>query len=101
MREESGHDAKFDRMSESGQTKRARVSSRFPFGGSYVGLEFAQIYRRFGSEVTVIELAPRLIAREDEDVSNAVTGILDRNFSKVMKRAAKSSGQRFNGSKAT
>jgi pyruvate/2-oxoglutarate dehydrogenase complex dihydrolipoamide dehydrogenase (E3) component len=47
-------------------------------GGSYVGLEFAQIYRRFGSEVTVIELAPRLIAREDEDVSEAVTTILRR-----------------------
>jgi pyruvate/2-oxoglutarate dehydrogenase complex dihydrolipoamide dehydrogenase (E3) component len=45
-------------------------------GGSYVGLEFAQIYRRFGSEVTVIELAPRLIAREDADVSEAVTVIL-------------------------
>jgi pyruvate/2-oxoglutarate dehydrogenase complex dihydrolipoamide dehydrogenase (E3) component len=39
-------------------------------------LEFAQIYRRFGSEVTVIELASRLIAREDEDVSEAVTAIL-------------------------
>ena len=38
-------------------------------GGSYIGLEFAQMYRRFGSEVTVIEAAPRLIAREDEDVS--------------------------------
>ena len=37
-------------------------------GGSYIGLEFAQVYRRFGSEVTVIELAPRLIPREDEDV---------------------------------
>ncbi|HWX14769.1 MAG TPA: FAD-containing oxidoreductase, partial [Methylocella sp.] len=47
-------------------------------GGSYVGLEFAQIYRRFGSEVTVIELAPRLIAREDEDVSKAVAAILAR-----------------------
>ena len=47
-------------------------------GGSYVGLEFAQMYRRFGSEVTVIELAPRLIAREDEDVSEAVTTILRR-----------------------
>lgn len=45
-------------------------------GGSYVGLEFAQMYRRFGSEVTVIEAAPRLIAREDEDVSGAVTDIL-------------------------
>jgi pyruvate/2-oxoglutarate dehydrogenase complex dihydrolipoamide dehydrogenase (E3) component len=45
-------------------------------GGSYVGLEFAQIYRRFGSEVTVIEQGPRLIAREDEDVSMAVTDIL-------------------------
>jgi pyruvate/2-oxoglutarate dehydrogenase complex dihydrolipoamide dehydrogenase (E3) component len=45
-------------------------------GGSYIGLEFAQIYRRFGSEVTVIELAPRVIAREDEDVSMAVTDIL-------------------------
>ena len=46
-------------------------------GGSYVGLEFAQIYRRFGSEVTVIEMAPRLIPREDEDVSAAVAGILN------------------------
>jgi pyruvate/2-oxoglutarate dehydrogenase complex dihydrolipoamide dehydrogenase (E3) component len=45
-------------------------------GGSYIGLEFAQIYRRFGSEVTVIEMAPRLIAREDEDVSAAVADIL-------------------------
>ena len=45
-------------------------------GGSYVGLEFAQVYRRFGSEVTVIELAPRLIPREDEDVSQAVAGFL-------------------------
>jgi len=45
-------------------------------GGSYVGLEFAQVYRRFGSEVTVIERAPRLIAREDEDVSRAVANIL-------------------------
>ena len=45
-------------------------------GGSYVGLEFAQVYRRFGSEVTIIELAPRLIAREDEDVSGAIADIL-------------------------
>ena len=45
-------------------------------GGSYIGLEFAQVYRRFGSEVTVIELAPRLIPREDEDVSSAVAEFL-------------------------
>jgi pyruvate/2-oxoglutarate dehydrogenase complex dihydrolipoamide dehydrogenase (E3) component len=45
-------------------------------GGSYIGLEFAQVYRRFGSAVTVIELAPRLIAREDEDVSKAVADFL-------------------------
>jgi pyruvate/2-oxoglutarate dehydrogenase complex dihydrolipoamide dehydrogenase (E3) component len=43
-------------------------------GGSYVGLEFAQVYRRFGSKVTVIEFEPRLISREDEDVSQAVAG---------------------------
>jgi pyruvate/2-oxoglutarate dehydrogenase complex dihydrolipoamide dehydrogenase (E3) component len=45
-------------------------------GGSYIGLEFAQAFRRFGSNVTVIEAAPRLIAREDEDVSAAVAEIL-------------------------
>jgi pyruvate/2-oxoglutarate dehydrogenase complex dihydrolipoamide dehydrogenase (E3) component len=45
-------------------------------GGSYVGLEFAQAYRRFGSEVTVIELGSHLIAREDEDVSRAIAEIL-------------------------
>ena len=46
-------------------------------GGSYIGLEFAQVYRRFGSEVTVIELAPRLIPREDADVSRAVAEFLE------------------------
>ncbi len=46
-------------------------------GGSYVGLEFAQMYRRFGSAVTVVEMAPRLVAREDEDVSAAVKEILE------------------------
>jgi pyruvate/2-oxoglutarate dehydrogenase complex dihydrolipoamide dehydrogenase (E3) component len=47
-------------------------------GGSYVGLEFAQIFRRFGSQVTVIEIGPRLIPREDEDVSTAVSAFLAR-----------------------
>jgi pyruvate/2-oxoglutarate dehydrogenase complex dihydrolipoamide dehydrogenase (E3) component len=45
-------------------------------GGSYVGLEFAQMYRRFGSEVTIVEMGPRLIGREDEDISEAVREIL-------------------------
>jgi pyruvate/2-oxoglutarate dehydrogenase complex dihydrolipoamide dehydrogenase (E3) component len=47
-------------------------------GGSYIGLEFAQMYRRFGSQVTVIEMAPQLIGREDEDVSAAVKDILEK-----------------------
>ena len=46
-------------------------------GGSYIGLEFAQMYRRFGSEVTVVEMGPRLIGREDEDISEAVRQILE------------------------
>lgn len=46
-------------------------------GGSYVGLEFAQMYRRFGSRVTVVEMSDRLISREDEDVSEAVKEILE------------------------
>jgi pyruvate/2-oxoglutarate dehydrogenase complex dihydrolipoamide dehydrogenase (E3) component len=46
-------------------------------GGSYVGLEFAQIYRRFGSAVTVVEAAPRLIGREDAEISDAVRQILE------------------------
>jgi pyruvate/2-oxoglutarate dehydrogenase complex dihydrolipoamide dehydrogenase (E3) component len=46
-------------------------------GGSYIGLEFSQMFRRFGSKVTIIEMAERLIQREDEDVSSAIKGILD------------------------
>lgn len=46
-------------------------------GGSYIGLEFAQMYRRFGSAVTVIERAPRLIPREDPDVSAEVKRFLE------------------------
>ncbi|OBG89927.1 mercuric reductase [Mycobacterium sp. E136] len=46
-------------------------------GGSYIALEFAQMYRRFGAAVTVIEKGPRLTSREDEDVSAAVKDILE------------------------
>ena len=45
-------------------------------GGSYVGLEFAQMFRRFGSRVTVVEMGPRLVGREDEDVSLAIHDFL-------------------------
>jgi len=47
-------------------------------GGSYIGLEFGQMYRRFGSEVTIVEMKSRLIDHEDEDVSTAVSEILER-----------------------
>jgi pyruvate/2-oxoglutarate dehydrogenase complex dihydrolipoamide dehydrogenase (E3) component len=47
-------------------------------GGSYIGLEFAQIFRRFGSEVTVIEKSPRLVYREDEDVSASIKSFLEK-----------------------
>jgi pyruvate/2-oxoglutarate dehydrogenase complex dihydrolipoamide dehydrogenase (E3) component len=47
-------------------------------GGSYIGLEFAQMFRRFGSEVTVVTAGSRLISREDEDISAAIHDILER-----------------------
>lgn len=46
-------------------------------GGSYVGLEFAQMYRRFGSDVTVIEQAPRLLSREEPEVAAAIQAALE------------------------
>ena len=46
-------------------------------GGSYIGLEFAQMYRRFGSRVSVIEASARLIGREDAEVSDAVRDLLE------------------------
>src|SRR6185369_12933624 len=45
-------------------------------GGSYVAIEFAQMYRRFGSRVTILQRGPRLVTREDEDVSKAMLGLL-------------------------
>jgi pyruvate/2-oxoglutarate dehydrogenase complex dihydrolipoamide dehydrogenase (E3) component len=47
-------------------------------GGSYIGLEFAQMYRRFGARVTVVEQGDRIIAREDAEVSSEVQAILER-----------------------
>ena len=47
-------------------------------GGSYIGLEFGQMYRRFGSSVTIAEMGPRLVSREDEDVSAGLATFLTR-----------------------
>ncbi len=63
-------------------------------GGSYVGLEFAQMFRRFGAEVTVLEVAPRLIAREDADISEAVKGILEADGIRVVLSASELSVER-------
>ena len=56
-------------------------------GGSYIGLEFGQMYRRFGSEVTIVEMGPRLIQRDDEDVSEAVQEILENEGINVRLKA--------------
>ena len=47
-------------------------------GGSYIGLEFAQMYRRFGSQVTVVERMPKLLPREDDDVAAEIAAVLKR-----------------------
>jgi pyruvate/2-oxoglutarate dehydrogenase complex dihydrolipoamide dehydrogenase (E3) component len=54
-----------------------RPSHLLVVGGSYIGLEFAQIFRRLGSEVTIVERLPRLVAREDEDVSDSIRATLE------------------------
>jgi pyruvate/2-oxoglutarate dehydrogenase complex dihydrolipoamide dehydrogenase (E3) component len=56
-------------------------------GGSYIGLEFGQMYRRFGSKVTIVEMGERLIAREDEDVSQAIKEILENEGVNICLRA--------------
>ncbi len=67
-------------------------------GGSYIGLEFGQMYRRFGSEVTIIQREAHVIPREDEDVSVAIRGILEAEGvrivtdAKVASVAARSGG---------
>jgi pyruvate/2-oxoglutarate dehydrogenase complex dihydrolipoamide dehydrogenase (E3) component len=47
-------------------------------GGSYIGLEFGQMFRRFGSDITILEMGPRLIQREDQDISDAIREILEQ-----------------------
>ena len=70
-------------------------------GGSYIGLEFAQMYRRFGARVTVLEYGDRLIAREDPEVSREVQAILERegiafHFS-VQQRRGRAAAQAASG----
>jgi pyruvate/2-oxoglutarate dehydrogenase complex dihydrolipoamide dehydrogenase (E3) component len=53
-------------------------------GGGYIGLEFGQMFRRFGSQVTIIQPRPRLLMNEDEDVSNEITKILREEGTTVL-----------------
>jgi pyruvate/2-oxoglutarate dehydrogenase complex dihydrolipoamide dehydrogenase (E3) component len=53
-------------------------------GGGYVGLEFAQMFRRFGSEITIVQRGPQLLAREDADVAEAVADVLDEDGIEVL-----------------
>jgi pyruvate/2-oxoglutarate dehydrogenase complex dihydrolipoamide dehydrogenase (E3) component len=57
-------------------------------GGGYIALEFAQMYRRFGARVTVVEKGPRLASREDEDVSDAIKTILQNEGIEIVLDAA-------------
>jgi pyruvate/2-oxoglutarate dehydrogenase complex dihydrolipoamide dehydrogenase (E3) component len=57
-------------------------------GGGYIGVEFAQAYRRFGSEVTIVQSGARLLNREDPDVSDAVREVLEDEGVRVLTRAA-------------
>jgi pyruvate/2-oxoglutarate dehydrogenase complex dihydrolipoamide dehydrogenase (E3) component len=69
-------------------------------GGSYIGLEFAQMFRRFGAKVTIVEMGPRLIGREDEDVSSTIhdffvaEGIAIRTDAKCITLAKEGDGVR-------
>ena len=65
-------------------------------GGSYIGLEFGQMFRRFGSEVTIVEAGPRLIGREDEDISQAIADFLRRE-GVALQLASRSTGVRKDG----
>ena len=66
-------------------------------GGSYIGLEFGQMFRRFGSEVTIIEMGQRLVRREDEDVSVAVHEIIAREGIQIRLNAKCISFSKRNG----
>ncbi len=65
-------------LTNNGMLKLDRVPKHLVVvGGSYIGLEFAQMFRRFGAEVTVVEKGPRLVSREDPDISDMIREILE------------------------
>jgi Pyridine nucleotide-disulphide oxidoreductase len=65
--------------------------------GGYIGLEFGQIYRRFGSEVTIIKMARRLVLREDEDVSEAIKDIIELEGARIIAVLPAVRGSGMNG----
>lgn len=66
-------------------------------GGGYVGLEFAQMFRRFGSEVTIVQRGDQLLAREDEDVADAVADILREDGIEVLLRTSANRAEQSGG----
>jgi len=66
-------------------------------GGGYIGMEFAQIYRRFGAEVTVVQRDPQVMPREDADVAGAVREILEGEGIRILCRATAREVSRKNG----
>jgi len=66
-------------------------------GGGFIGLEFGQMFRRFGSEVTIVERSPRLAIREDDDIGEALQEILEEDGLKVLTNASATSVERREG----
>jgi probable pyridine nucleotide-disulfide oxidoreductase len=82
-------------------TKTSTLPERLVvLGGGYLGLEFAAIYRRFGTDVTILEAADRLLRREDEDIAEAVTEILTGDGIRVI-TGAKITEVKDNGAVST
>jgi pyruvate/2-oxoglutarate dehydrogenase complex dihydrolipoamide dehydrogenase (E3) component len=70
-------------------------------GGNYIGLEFGQMFRRFGSKVTIIEKSPRIVSREDEDVSEELTKILEAEDIAIHTNAVTTGFKQKKGGKIT
>ncbi|MES2278135.1 MAG: mercuric reductase [Bacteroidota bacterium] len=70
-------------------------------GGNYIGLEFGQMFRRFGSKVTVVERSGRIVSREDEDVSAEMTKLLEAEKIKILTNANATSFKQKKGGKIT